>query len=364
MWRRGSVVGSWLLDLTAIALNESPDLHEFSGRVSDSGEGRWTAIAAIDEGVPAPVLTTALQSRFASRSLDDFANKALSAMRKQFGGHAEKPGVGWLAASGSCRSRRERHHDVAEGVVVVAGRGVPGTGQFDELRVGHGLQEVPTPSGLTTSESLPRISSTGIVRSAAACSKFSVRSSGSSPGLVMKAGSQCQYQRPSRSRRFFFSPSGLRGLVRCGRYAATASAASSRVANPCSPLNMKSRMRALPFFSNRGTTSTSTSLVTSSGPARSRGEDAGEAAHAGPDQHHRPADRVEHLHDVGGQRLDVVVGVGGPVAVTVAAAVQRDHVETVVGQDLAGVLPGVPVLAAAVQHEDARAIGGYVGATR
>jgi 6-phosphogluconate dehydrogenase len=91
VWRRGSVVGSWLLDLTAIALNESPDLHEFSGRVSDSGEGRWTAIAAIDEGVPAPVLTTALQSRFASRSLDDFANKALSAMRKQFGGHAEKP---------------------------------------------------------------------------------------------------------------------------------------------------------------------------------------------------------------------------------------------------------------------------------
>ncbi|WP_292974739.1 phosphogluconate dehydrogenase (NAD(+)-dependent, decarboxylating) [Mycobacterium sp.] len=94
VWRRGSVVGSWLLDLTAIALNESPELKEFSGRVSDSGEGRWTAIAAIDEGVPAPVLTTALQSRFASRSLDDFANKALSAMRKQFGGHAEKPGVG------------------------------------------------------------------------------------------------------------------------------------------------------------------------------------------------------------------------------------------------------------------------------
>lgn len=91
VWRRGSVIGSWLLDLTAIALRESPDLAEFSGRVSDSGEGRWTAIAAIDEGVPAPVLTTALQSRFASRDLDDFANKALSAMRKQFGGHAEKP---------------------------------------------------------------------------------------------------------------------------------------------------------------------------------------------------------------------------------------------------------------------------------
>ncbi|HEX7323455.1 MAG TPA: decarboxylating 6-phosphogluconate dehydrogenase [Mycobacterium sp.] len=90
VWRRGSVVGSWLLDLTAIALHSSPDLSEFAGRVSDSGEGRWTSIAAIDEGVPAPVLTTALQSRFASRDLDDFANKALSAMRKQFGGHDEK----------------------------------------------------------------------------------------------------------------------------------------------------------------------------------------------------------------------------------------------------------------------------------
>jgi len=90
VWRRGSVVGSWLLDLTAAALFESPGLDEFSGRVSDSGEGRWTSIAAIDEGVPTPVLTTALYSRFASRGLDDFANKVLSAMRKQFGGHAEK----------------------------------------------------------------------------------------------------------------------------------------------------------------------------------------------------------------------------------------------------------------------------------
>ena len=90
LWRRGSVVGSWLLDLTAIALTESPELSEFGGKVSDSGEGRWTSIAAIDEGVPAPVLTTALYSRFASRNLDDFANKVLSAMRKQFGGHDEK----------------------------------------------------------------------------------------------------------------------------------------------------------------------------------------------------------------------------------------------------------------------------------
>jgi 6-phosphogluconate dehydrogenase len=91
VWRRGSVVGSWLLDLTAAALQESPDLADFAGRVSDSGEGRWTSIAAIDEGVPAPVLTTALYERFASRGLDDYADKVLSAMRKQFGGHDEKP---------------------------------------------------------------------------------------------------------------------------------------------------------------------------------------------------------------------------------------------------------------------------------
>ncbi len=91
VWRRGSVIASWLLDLTAHALHESPTLDDFAGRVSDSGEGRWTSIAAIDEGVPAPVLTTALYSRFASRGLDDFADKVLSAMRKEFGGHAEKP---------------------------------------------------------------------------------------------------------------------------------------------------------------------------------------------------------------------------------------------------------------------------------
>jgi 6-phosphogluconate dehydrogenase len=91
LWRRGSVIASWLLDLTATALLASPDLHDFSGRVSDSGEGRWTAIAAIEEGVPAPVLSTALYSRFGSRHLDQFANQALSAMRKEFGGHAEKP---------------------------------------------------------------------------------------------------------------------------------------------------------------------------------------------------------------------------------------------------------------------------------
>jgi len=90
LWRRGSVIASWLLDLTAQALMESPDLASFSGRVSDSGEGRWTSIAAIDVSVPAPVLTTALYSRFASRGEDDFGDKVLSAMRWGFGGHLEK----------------------------------------------------------------------------------------------------------------------------------------------------------------------------------------------------------------------------------------------------------------------------------
>ena len=90
VWRRGSVVSSWLLDLTAAALHEAPTLEGFAGRVSDSGEGRWTAVAAIEEGVPAPVLTSALASRFSSRGEDDFANKLLSALRREFGGHIEK----------------------------------------------------------------------------------------------------------------------------------------------------------------------------------------------------------------------------------------------------------------------------------
>ncbi len=94
VWRRGSVIASWLLDLTASALRESPDLDGFGGRVSDSGEGRWTIHAAIDEGVPAPVLSTALYERFSSRGEDEFADKLLSAMRKQFGGHDEKPAEG------------------------------------------------------------------------------------------------------------------------------------------------------------------------------------------------------------------------------------------------------------------------------
>jgi 6-phosphogluconate dehydrogenase len=90
VWRRGSVIASWLLDLTAISLVEDPALTKFAGRVSDSGEGRWTIKAAIDEAVPAPVLTAALYERFASRGDADFANKLLSAMRFQFGGHLEK----------------------------------------------------------------------------------------------------------------------------------------------------------------------------------------------------------------------------------------------------------------------------------
>jgi 6-phosphogluconate dehydrogenase len=90
VWRRGSVIASWLLDLTAIALGESPQLEGFSGRVSDSGEGRWTINAAVEEGVPVPVLSAALFQRFSSRGEADFANKVLSAMRFQFGGHAER----------------------------------------------------------------------------------------------------------------------------------------------------------------------------------------------------------------------------------------------------------------------------------
>jgi 6-phosphogluconate dehydrogenase len=91
VWRRGSVIASWLLDLTATALSGDPALAKFGGRVSDSGEGRWTIKAAIDEGVPTPVLTTALYERFSSRGLADFSNKLLSAMRYEFGGHLEKP---------------------------------------------------------------------------------------------------------------------------------------------------------------------------------------------------------------------------------------------------------------------------------
>jgi 6-phosphogluconate dehydrogenase len=94
VWRRGSVIASWLLDLTAAALVESPDLADFSGHVSDSGEGRWTVAAAVDEGVPANVLSASLFSRFSSRGEADYGDKLLSAMRKQFGGHAEKPSAG------------------------------------------------------------------------------------------------------------------------------------------------------------------------------------------------------------------------------------------------------------------------------
>jgi 6-phosphogluconate dehydrogenase len=90
VWRRGSVVSSWLVDLTASALAKSPDLSDFAGRVSDSGEGRWTVLAAVEEGVPAPVITASLFQRFESRGLGEFTDKLLSAMRSEFGGHAEK----------------------------------------------------------------------------------------------------------------------------------------------------------------------------------------------------------------------------------------------------------------------------------
>ena len=92
LWRRGSVITSWLLDLTASALARDPGLASYAGRVSDSGEGRWTIAAAIDEAVPVPILSAALFERFSSRGEGDFANKVLSAMRHGFGGHVEKDG--------------------------------------------------------------------------------------------------------------------------------------------------------------------------------------------------------------------------------------------------------------------------------
>ena len=100
LWRRGSVISSWLLDLTAAALQQNPQLDGLAGRVSDSGEGRWTVKAAVDVGVPAPVLSSALFERFASRDEDHFANQILSAMRQQFGGHQELPAGDVLEAGG------------------------------------------------------------------------------------------------------------------------------------------------------------------------------------------------------------------------------------------------------------------------
>ncbi|MHB1876193.1 MAG: hypothetical protein ACYCPF_15200, partial [Streptosporangiaceae bacterium] len=90
VWRRGSVISSWLVDLTAAALAKSPELSQFAGHVSDSGEGRWTVLAAVEEGVPAPVITASLFQRFESRGLGEFTGRLLSAMRSEFGGHAEK----------------------------------------------------------------------------------------------------------------------------------------------------------------------------------------------------------------------------------------------------------------------------------
>jgi 6-phosphogluconate dehydrogenase len=112
VWRRGSVIGSWLMDLTADALARSPQLQNFAGRVSDSGEGRWTVEAAIDVGVPAAVITSALYERFMSRGEGEFANKVLSAMRAEFGGHVEKPEERPPEQSGeTSETARETHPD-------------------------------------------------------------------------------------------------------------------------------------------------------------------------------------------------------------------------------------------------------------
>jgi 6-phosphogluconate dehydrogenase len=107
LWRRGSVIGSWLLDLLAEALLQDPQLSTFEGRVSDSGEGRWTIMAAIDEGVPAHVLSSALYERFSSRGDAEFADKLLSAMRHEFGGHVEKQGSQPQGPQRPCRRRKE-----------------------------------------------------------------------------------------------------------------------------------------------------------------------------------------------------------------------------------------------------------------
>jgi 6-phosphogluconate dehydrogenase len=112
VWRRGSVISSWLMDLTADALARSPQLDDFAGRVSDSGEGRWTVEAAVDEGVPAAVITAALYARFESRNEGEFANKVLSAMRSEFGGHVEKPESKPPAQPGEqSETSRETHPD-------------------------------------------------------------------------------------------------------------------------------------------------------------------------------------------------------------------------------------------------------------
>ena len=108
LWRRGSVISSWLLDLTAAALQDNPELSGLAGRVSDSGEGRWTVKAAVDVGVPAPVLSASLFERFASRDNDHFANQVLSAMRQQFGGHRELPAGDSLEAGGA---KADRPHE-------------------------------------------------------------------------------------------------------------------------------------------------------------------------------------------------------------------------------------------------------------
>ena len=248
--------------------------------------------------------------------------------------------------------------DLAERVVVVTGRGVACVGQFDELRVWAPWRGSPaTPSSLTTSDSLPRISRIGISRLIAACSSLSMRANGSSSGLVRNAGSQCQYQRPSRRRRFFFNPSGLRGLVRCGRYAATASAASSSVSKPCDAAGHEvADARAAVLLEPRHDVDEHQlgrpARGRPRGPRRYRSarpcwrRSAPRAGRSGtapaacrrtapPPSSRRSGERSLSPCPRLSRAIDVVARVG---------------------EDLARVLPGVPVLAAAVQHQDRRAL--------
>ena len=156
LWRRSSVIASWLLDLTAATLVENPTLDGFAGRVSDSGEGRWTVLNAVEEGVPAPVLSAALYGRFDSRGRDEFANQMLSAMRQQFGGHREKAATHEFRPPCRCinpiRDHRRPGHEPtrgSDGVVVSVGSDPPhhARSRIREARQAEPRHDRVVPSG-------------------------------------------------------------------------------------------------------------------------------------------------------------------------------------------------------------------------